>query len=104
MLDLLLELQRIGSLLLTFLSGLSEISYEHVEVHALLLMNMMTLLLIVSARYGTEYPEYNGVAFLNLFYCWTFQLQSFPKCPCVLLRTNLDGSLLCNTSKNQPSY
>ncbi len=99
MLDLLLELQRIVSLLLTFWLGLSENSDKHVEVQALLLMNMMTLLLIAYAWYGTGYPEYNGVAFLNLFYCWTFQLQSFPKCPCVLLRTNLDGSLLCNTSK-----
>jgi hypothetical protein len=46
MLDLLLELQHIASVLLTFLSGLSD---KHVEVHALLLTNMMTLLLIVYA-------------------------------------------------------
>jgi hypothetical protein len=49
MLDLWLELQHIAIVLLTFLSGLSENSDKHVEVHALLLMNMMTLLLIVYA-------------------------------------------------------
>lgn len=49
MLDLLLELQHIASALLTFLSGLSENSDKHVDVHALLLMNMMTLLLTVYA-------------------------------------------------------
>jgi hypothetical protein len=49
MLDLLLELQRIASPLLTFFLGLSENSDKHVEVHALLLMNMMTLLLIAYA-------------------------------------------------------